>query len=99
MIITVLAVASLLIGTFLGTRFKVLVLVPAIVIGMAISVGVSLAQGGQLWWVIVLVAYLTGTALQIGYLAGSALACVFARRGRKDAGELVAAAQRLPKQA
>jgi len=99
MIIAMLAVASVLIGTFLGTRFNVLVLVPAIVIGVAISVGVSLVQGDQLWWVIVLVAFLTNTALQVGYLAGAIIGYAMARRSEKSGSELTTTAQRFPTQA
>jgi hypothetical protein len=99
MIIAMLAITAVLIGVFLGTRFNVLVLVPAIVIGMATSVGVSLTQGDQVWWVIVLVAFLTNTALQVGYLAGAIIGHAMAERSEKLGSELTTTAQRFPTQA
>jgi hypothetical protein len=97
MTIAMLAVAAVLTGVFLGTCFKVVVLVPAFVIGTAASVGASLVQGDHAWWAIALVAFLTITALQVGYLAGSVIAFVVGRRSRRGSG-LAAAAQRVPGQ-
>jgi hypothetical protein len=95
MTIAMIAVAAVLTGVFLGTCFKVVVLIPAFVISTAASVGANLVQGDHAWWAIVLVAFLTITALQVGYLAGSVIGFVLARRARKESGGLVATAQRV----
>lgn len=60
------ACASLVAGALLGLRFKVLVLLPVIVVWLGVAVAVGMAYAGEL------VAVLMG--LQIGYLVGAAVA-------------------------
>jgi hypothetical protein len=60
---------SLLAGLVLGQRFKVLVLVPAIMLALLAGVGSGVARADGIWWT-ALTAVAAGTALQIGYLIG-----------------------------
>ena len=68
-IMMILAVAAMLVGAALGLKFKVLILLPAIVIGLAVIFAAGLfglsSQGHFM-----LAAALATVALQIGYLAG-----------------------------
>jgi hypothetical protein len=99
MTMALLAGMAILAGAILGTRFKVFVLVPAIVVGSAASIGASLAEGDGPW-AIVLAAFLTVIALQIGYLGGSALGFVVsARRARKNSAAFADATQRVSRPA
>lgn len=62
---------SLLVGVLLALlQFKVLILVPAHVIGMAILAGTGIAFGRSVS-AIVLAMVFCGVAVQIGYLAGA----------------------------
>jgi hypothetical protein len=63
-----LSLISFLFGAALGQRFKVLVLVPAMAIIIAFSIGAGLTQA-QPWW-IVLMAVTASACLQFGYFAG-----------------------------
>lgn len=60
---------SLLVGVALGQRFKVMVLMPAGAMGLALAIGTGIAHG-QSAWSIVLTAATAATCMQIGYLAG-----------------------------
>ena len=62
-----LSMISFLVGVALGQRFKVLVLMPAFAIVLVFAVGTAQAQTA---WSIVLMAAITATCLQIGYLIG-----------------------------
>jgi hypothetical protein len=64
-----LAVISLLAGMVLGQRFKALVLIPAIAIGLVLTIGAGIV-GADTFWSIVLMAAVTAASLQIGYFAG-----------------------------
>jgi hypothetical protein len=64
-----LAVLSLVVGAVLGTRYKVHVLLPAIVSALPISLFVGLYAYGTVGLVILTVAS-TIVLLQVGYLAG-----------------------------
>ena len=64
-----LAVISLLAGMVLGQRFKALVLIPAIAIGLVIAIGARILAADAVWS-IVLMGAVTATSLQIGYFAG-----------------------------
>jgi hypothetical protein len=59
----------LLIGALLGQRFKVFILVPAMVPAVALAVIVAEVHGAALWQILV-TAFMAATSLQIGYLAG-----------------------------
>jgi predicted Na+-dependent transporter len=63
---------SLLFGMFLGQRFKVLILVPAILLMLIATSAISIARG-DLSWTTVLPAAANLATLQIGYLIGLAI--------------------------
>jgi hypothetical protein len=63
---------SLLLGMFLGRRFKVLILVPAILLILIATSAVSLARG-DLSWTTILTGAVNLASLQIGYLIGLAV--------------------------
>ena len=65
------AVLCFLIGSLLGMRLNVLVLLPMSVIAFFV-IGSGGALRGDDWGVIGLLMVLAATGLQIGYLAGSA---------------------------
>jgi hypothetical protein len=81
-----LAVLSLIIGVVLGTRYKVLSLLPAIVCGLPIASLVGLYVYGTAGLVMLTMAA-TLVGLQIGYLAGVAgqLFVGFHMEGRRGA--------------
>jgi hypothetical protein len=58
-----------LLGCGLGLRFKVLILVPAVISAMLGAGVVGIARGDDYWFVVVAM-ILFGTAVQFGYLAG-----------------------------
>ena len=90
---TMLAMTAMLIGALLGLRFKVLILVPAIIIGSA-TLGIGMAHSNSLWFTL-LAMVLAITALQMGYLGGAVIRFVSAgARVRKDAPGIIPAAQR-----
>jgi hydrogenase/urease accessory protein HupE len=66
-----LAIACFLIGTLLGLRFRVLILVPTTLIGSLLVVGIAISSGSSAWRAVV-VALMAATSLQIGYLGGAA---------------------------
>ena len=89
---TMFTMTAVLIGALLGQRFKVLILFPAIVIGLATILGFGMAQNSNLSSTLLLMA-LTITALQMGYLGGAVIRFVAAgARVRRDS--LIAVAQR-----
>jgi hypothetical protein len=66
------AIIAIVAGAVLGTRYNVLILVPAVMFAMlfAVIVGVARADG---FWSVTLMTVLLGAAVQVGYLAGAAL--------------------------
>jgi hypothetical protein len=78
-----LSMISFFVGAALGQRFKIMVLMPAILIvpGLSIVIGVTHAQSA---WSIFLMAATAATSLQIGYLVGIGipyvLTAAFSRR-------------------
>ena len=91
---TMLSMTAMLIGALLGLRFKVLILVPAIIIGSAATLGIGMAHSNSLWFTL-LAMVLAITALQMGYLGGAVIRFINAgTRVRKDTPEVVATAQR-----
>ncbi len=66
---TTLTIVSFLAGAALGQRFKVMVLMPAmlIVLGISIATGIAHAQSA---WAIALMVAIAATCLQIGYFVG-----------------------------
>ena len=64
-------VVAMLSGAVLGLRYKVLILAPAITFALVFVVGFAREAG--IWWIALDMVVVT-TALQLGYLGGSALA-------------------------
>jgi hypothetical protein len=92
--LTTLTMTAILAGAVLGLRFKILVLVPATVIGSAATLGASITQGNGLWFLL-LALVLVISALQIGYLSGAFIRSVTAgTRDRKDPHGIIVAVQR-----
>jgi hypothetical protein len=69
---TMFAMTAALVGAMLGLRFKVLILVPAIIIGSAAAFGFGIAHSSSLWSILLAIA-VTSTALQMGYLGGTVI--------------------------
>jgi hypothetical protein len=67
-----LLIISLLMGMVLGQRFKVLVLVPAMVFVLLVAIGEGTARAEGLWPT-ALLAMVAIASLQIGYLAGTGI--------------------------
>jgi hypothetical protein len=84
-----LTIASVLVGALLGMRFRVFILVPAVLLGVAIVTGVGIARESGIWWVAFEIVVIT-TALEVGYLGGSVAVRIWSRssnvpvRGRED---------------
>jgi hypothetical protein len=78
-----LAIVSILIGALLGLRFRVFILVPAITFALVLVIGVGVARESGIWW-IALEMVVVATALQLGYLGGSAFAATRAARSGED---------------
>ena len=68
----IFAIICLLVGMVLGQRFKVLVLVPVIVLVVTLSIAVDLMRADA-FWLIALMAVLATVSLQIGYLLGTGI--------------------------
>ncbi len=69
MIATIL---SFVLGAVLGLRFKVFVLLPAILSGLVVCVGVGIARAAD-FWPMVLTMIIDSAAFQLGYLSANAL--------------------------
>ena len=91
---TMFTAAALLIGTILGLRFKVLILVPSIAIGSTATLGAGMAFDNS-HWTILLAPVLVIIALQIGYFVGALIRSVSAEaQARKDSPDMAAAVHR-----
>ena len=66
----ILAMAAILLGAVLGLRFKVLILLPAAVVAVAVMIAAASIQHSSLS-VTVVDAVLVLAGLQMGYLAGA----------------------------
>jgi hypothetical protein len=64
------ATATTLIGTLLGLRFKVLILVPAIALCSPVTLAIGLAHNDSVWFIL-FDTVLAATTLQVGYLTGA----------------------------
>jgi hypothetical protein len=56
-------------GAVLGLRYKVFILVPAVLFAILAVIGASVARGAGIW-TIVLEVLVGATALQLGYVGG-----------------------------
>jgi hypothetical protein len=59
-------------GMVLGLRFKVLILIPASIIVATVTIAVGVTEGATAWS-IVLMGLVVLTALEVGYLVGTAI--------------------------
>src|SRR5215475_2545010 len=71
-----LALISVLAGVTLGLRYKVLILIPAVIFAMIFGVIVGIAHTDR-FWSVVLAMVILGTAVQLGYLVGILLRAAF----------------------
>jgi hypothetical protein len=91
---TTFAMTAVLIGAVLGQRFKVLILGPAIIIGLAVTLAIGVVHYDNLWSTLLVMALIT-TALQIGYLGGVVIRYVIAAaRVGRNSPRTIAVAQR-----
>jgi hypothetical protein len=89
-----LAITAMLIGAMLGLRFKVLVLVPANVIGSAATLGFGIMHSSSFWSALLVMA-LAITALQMGYIGGTAIRFAVVRPSKREgSSQGIAMAQR-----
>ena len=79
-----LTVVTLLGGAVLGLRYKVLILLPAATFVLVFVIGVGVARGAGIWR-IALDMMVATTALQLGYVGGSAFAAARKRRKLRSA--------------
>jgi len=70
-----LTVISVVAGAVLGLRYKVLVLVPAVMFAMIFAIVVGVARADGLWSIVLMMAALS-IAVQFGYVAGIVLRAV-----------------------
>jgi len=70
-------VTIFVVGAALGLRFKVMILVPALVSTALFGTIVGLTRGDQFWSIAIIV-ILLGMAIQVGYLAGILLRATIA---------------------
>jgi ABC-type amino acid transport system permease subunit len=70
-----LAVISAVAGAVLGLRYKVLLLVPAVMLAMMFAVLVGVARGDGVWSIVLMTMGLAA-AVQVGYLAGVVLRAI-----------------------
>lgn len=66
----IFAMAASLLGAVLGLRFRVLILLPAAVVAIAITVAADSIEHSSLWTIVVDVVSALAS-LQMGYLAGA----------------------------
>jgi len=67
--VQMIALTMLCIGSALGLRFKVFVLLPAILLGLIVVTACGIAQGATIWS-IALMNVVGASCLQFGYLGG-----------------------------
>ena len=70
--VEMVALTMLGIGSALGLRFRIFVLLPVILLGLFVCTAFGLAQGTTIWS-IMLTNVVGATCLQIGYLGGALL--------------------------
>jgi hypothetical protein len=82
-----LAIIGVVVGIVLGQRYKILILVPAVLFAMIFAIIVGAARADS-FWSIVLTTVALVVAVQLGYLAGIAIHAVIAaiRPPRKEDG-------------
>jgi hypothetical protein len=63
-------VIGVVVGILLGLRYKVLILVPAVMLAMMSAIIIGIAHGDGFWSIVVMTLELI-TAVQLGYLVGT----------------------------
>ena len=83
------ALVSLLIGMLVAQRFKVLILLPIILLSATFTIGIEIARAERPW-IVGSAAVLSIVAVQFGYLLGLAVhhLMVLARASRINSGSL-----------
>src|SRR5215470_14780585 len=83
-----LAIIGVVVGIVLGLRYKILILVPAVLFAMILAIAVGVGRADS-FWSIVLATVALVIAVQLGYLAGIAIYAAIAamRPPRKDGGK------------
>ena len=76
-----LAVICAVAGAILGLRCTALVLVPTITAAMMLAMMVGMARAGGVWPIVLMMAAL-GSAVQLGYLAGTTTRAMMASSAR-----------------
>ena len=72
-----LAIVGGVVGILIGLRYKVGILVRAVVLAMVCAISVELSRGGSFWSAVLTTAAVV-TAVQLGYAAGAAIYAVIA---------------------
>ncbi len=85
-----LAIIGVVIGIVLGLRYKVLILVPAVLFAMVLAIAIGVARADSVWS-IVLTTIVVLTAVQLDYLAGTVIHAIIAaifppRKGGRNSG-------------
>ena len=77
--------ASLLGGVVLGLRFRVLILVPVIIVGIVLIAVAGIGLRAAVWPIVTAVV-VNAVGVQVGYLLGSFRSCrlIARRRARRD---------------
>jgi hypothetical protein len=70
-----LAIIGVAVGIVLGLRYKVLVLVPAVMFAMILTILAGVARADSFWSIVLTAAALV-TAVQLGYLVGIVIRAV-----------------------
>jgi hypothetical protein len=80
-----LAIIGVVVGIVLGLRYKILILVPAVLFATVLAIAVGMGRADS-FWSIVLTTVALVTAVQLGYLAGVVIHAAIAaiRPPRKD---------------
>jgi hypothetical protein len=69
-------VIGVVVGVVLGLRYKVLILVPAVIFVVISAINFGVVRADRFWSIVLLTVELI-TAVQLGYLAGAAIAAIF----------------------
>ena len=86
----ILTIVTILGGAVLGLRYKVFILLPAATFVLVFVIGVGVARGAGIWR-IALDMMVATTALQLGYVGGSAFAAARKRRKLRSGEHIIEA--------
>ncbi len=80
---TIVAILSLVLGAFLGVRYRVFALLPVTSVALCFVVVDGILRGDEFWLVVLRVLVAT-TILQFGYVCGAVARTFFASRRSSD---------------